>query len=504
MPTPPTPDEEFDAHFRQSLENYPELSADPAAWHSLDAQLDAEMEHRLLRQRVLGGFGGEVLAVLLALGLGLWWAAPAPPRGPVSVASSERPTTTPADRPRATTAPAATKNLAATTVKIEPTSAPGTPLTAESSGRPAALGNRSPPNKTIVLPQVNEPTAGAYRKKSGPLWAAALIKTSPGARPSTPWLNHESPLGLIAKTPGWELPANGTATSRRPLDETATGRTQTGGGKASTAAAPGVEVAASSAARPKPVDPLTMAKGSGRAVPALVPLPAPLAPVALAFVHPTDPLPAPKTRLAGAYRLQLGLVGALELSSVRTGPLTGPGGDLGLHLEYRLAPRWHLGTGYLQAIKRYVASGSDYHPPAKYWTNYLVVNEVWAKCRVVDIPLNLRYDLWQGPTAQVFVSTGLSSLLMRRERYTYDYDVAGQPKAVTWELRNGSTHVLQILNLSAGYERTLGGRWTAQAEPFVKLPLGGVGFGAVRLSSAGMFFSLKYGLLPMPAPPVAQ
>ena len=66
MPTPPTPDEEFDAHFRQGLENYPELSADPAAWYSLDAQLDAEMEHRLLRQRVLGGFGGEVLAVLLA------------------------------------------------------------------------------------------------------------------------------------------------------------------------------------------------------------------------------------------------------------------------------------------------------------------------------------------------------------------------------------------------------------------------------------------------------
>ena len=86
---------------------------------------------------------------------------------------------------------------------------------------------------------------------------------------------------------------------------------------------------------------------------------------------------------------------------------------------------------------------------------------------------------------------------------TYDYaPVYGKPVApYAFEVDNGSRHLLKVLNLSVGYERLLGPRWSVQAEPFVKLPLAGVGYGAVRLRSAGVFFSLRYGLLPVrPAP----
>jgi hypothetical protein len=51
---------------------------------------------------------------------------------------------------------------------------------------------------------------------------------------------------------------------------------------------------------------------------------------------------------------------------------------------------------------------------------------------------------------------------------------------------------LSVVNLSVGYERNLGRRFSWQAEPFLKLPLGGVGFGKVRLGSGGVFVSLKY------------
>ena len=219
-----------------------------------------------------------------------------------------------------------------------------------------------------------------------------------------------------------------------------------------------------------------------------------------------DSLPRRLPLPAVAYRLRLGLMLAPEVSTVRAERLTTPGTNVGLQLEYRLSQRWRLNVAYLRAVKRYVANAGDYHPPDGYWPQNLKLTEVNADCRMIDIPLNLRYDLWQRPTHQVFVSAGLSSLLMRRELYTYDYLEAGQAKRADWELLNGSNHALQILNLSAGYERAVGGRWTVQAEPFVKLPLGGVGFGAVRLSSAGVFFSLKYGLGPQPAamPPAAR
>ncbi len=234
-------------------------------------------------------------------------------------------------------------------------------------------------------------------------------------------------------------------------------------------------------------------------------LPDSLALLALPLARPIDSLNQPKPRpLLSAYRFRLGLVGAPEFSTVRADRLSKPGSSLGVMLEYQLGRRWRVSAGYLYTNKLYVARGTDYTLPAGYTLPHgYVISNVDAACRIVDIPLNLRYDLWQRPRYQLFISAGLSSLLMRREQYTYDYELLyGKPVApYSWELDNGSQHVLKVLNLSAGYERAVGQRWTVQAEPFVKLPLAGVGFGAVRLSSAGVFFSLKYGLLPVhPAP----
>ncbi|WP_345109626.1 hypothetical protein [Hymenobacter algoricola] len=195
-------------------------------------------------------------------------------------------------------------------------------------------------------------------------------------------------------------------------------------------------------------------------------------------------------------RLTVALQYAPELSTVRWASYTAPGSNVGVQLEYRFAPKWRLSAGVLRSVKRYAARGTDYHPPTQYWTNYYTIDEVEATCRITDIPLNLRYDVLQRARAAVFASVGVSSLLMRQEDYRYYYLYKGNPVARSWGLRRGSNHLLSILNLSAGYERTLGGRWAVQAEPFVKIPLGGVGFGKVKLSSAGAFLSLKYALWP--------
>ncbi|AMJ65521.1 hypothetical protein [Hymenobacter sp. PAMC 26628] len=70
----------------------------------------------------------------------------------------------------------------------------------------------------------------------------------------------------------------------------------------------------------------------------------------------------------------------------------------------------------------------------------------------------------------------------------------GQTMTVAAHVVNGSNHVLSVLNFSVGLEQPLGGRWAAQAEPFWQVLLGPVGAGRVRLNSAGVAFSLKYGL----------
>jgi len=117
-----------------------------------------------------------------------------------------------------------------------------------------------------------------------------------------------------------------------------------------------------------------------------------------------------------------------------------------------------------------------------------------GRCTILDVPLNLRYDVLARPRYQVFGSAGLSSLFMQHETYAYDYEYYGQ--LYRWEssFTNKNQHWFSVLNLSAGYERNLGQHWRLQVEPYVKLPLGGVGAGKVRLMSGGVFFGVKYGL----------
>ena len=171
-----------------------------------------------------------------------------------------------------------------------------------------------------------------------------------------------------------------------------------------------------------------------------------------------------------------------------------PGGTVGLVAEYRLTSRLRVRTGVLRSVKRYGARGSDYRPPAGYWTWRIPVDEVDANCRILEIPLDFRYDVRLRPGYSLYASAGLTTLSMRNERYTYHYELNGEYTARTWSYPKGGTQALQMLRVAAGYERNLAPRWVLQAEPFVNIPLNGVGFGQMRLSSTGLLLGIRYGL----------
>ena len=193
-------------------------------------------------------------------------------------------------------------------------------------------------------------------------------------------------------------------------------------------------------------------------------------------------------------RFFIGLVGAPDVSTVRFVSVERPLLNLGLTLEYQLTNRLRLSTGLLRGNKEYYARRQDYD-----WTDYPRAQTrdfdwVEGKCTVLDVPLNLRYDAVVRANARWLGAVGLSSFFMQRENYSYDYREGGVYKI--WDmpgLVNANRHLFSVLNLSAGYERSLGPHWRLQAEPYAKLPLGGVGAGKVKLTSAGVFLGVKYG-----------
>ena len=220
--------------------------------------------------------------------------------------------------------------------------------------------------------------------------------------------------------------------------------------------------------------------------PASAPLPAALTPVA----SPELPLPT----VVRQPRLFLGVVAAPDVSTVKFADVQAPRLNVGLTLEYRLGQRWRVATGLQRSTKAYYARREDYD-----WTNYPRAQTrdfswVDGECTVLDVPLNLRYDAVVRAHGRWFGTAGLSSFFMQRENYSYDYLDSGTTK--NWELPslvNVNHHLFSVLNLSAGYEYSLGTHWRLQAEPYAKVPLAGVGAGKVKLLSGGVYFGLKYG-----------
>jgi len=190
----------------------------------------------------------------------------------------------------------------------------------------------------------------------------------------------------------------------------------------------------------------------------------------------------------------LGVVGAPDVTTVRFAGVESPLPNVGLVLEYRLSNRLSLATGLLRASKRYVARRDDYDWGAYAGRVYQRdFTEVDGSCTVLDVPVNLRYDLLAGPKCRVFGSAGLSSFFMLRERYAYSYTENNTPQLWERTAVNENRHLFRIVNVSVGYEHQLSSHWSLQAEPYAKLPLSGIGAGKVRLSSGGVFLGIRYG-----------
>ena len=146
-----------------------------------------------------------------------------------------------------------------------------------------------------------------------------------------------------------------------------------------------------------------------------------------------------------------------------------------------------LRSGFYVSRKIYTAGASDYHP------YYARVQEIDGDCKVYEIPVTVSYSFSRASNHNWFASTGLSSYLMKRESYGYLYKDPATGNSdyyyKTWNNKN--KHYFSVLNISGGYERIFSKRLSLIVEPYVQVPLSGVGNGKMKLNSAGMLFTVN-------------
>jgi len=159
----------------------------------------------------------------------------------------------------------------------------------------------------------------------------------------------------------------------------------------------------------------------------------------------------------------------------------------GVGVIYSLSKKISLRTGFYAGRKIYAADPDDYHsnytPPAS-------LQKIEANCLVYEIPLNVLYSFPKPKKHNWFVGGGLSSYLMKEETYEYIHkDPWGQIRYYTAHYKNENAHFFSVANLSGGYQYHFSDRFSIMAEPYLKIPLSGVGQGKVHLNSGGILFT---------------
>ena len=163
----------------------------------------------------------------------------------------------------------------------------------------------------------------------------------------------------------------------------------------------------------------------------------------------------------------------------------------GAGIGYQISKRFSIRTGFYAGRKVYTADPGDYHPPNNFWGYYPNLENIEANCKVYDIPITVDYTISSNKKQSWFASVGISSLLMKEEKYDYYFKPNYSPTYITYTktIDNQNKHYFSVLNLSGGYKRVINKNISLQAEPYLKIALDGVGYGKVKLNSGGVLFS---------------
>ncbi|HOX81481.1 MAG TPA: hypothetical protein PLS08_00525 [Chryseolinea sp.] len=163
------------------------------------------------------------------------------------------------------------------------------------------------------------------------------------------------------------------------------------------------------------------------------------------------------------------------------------GVNYGLVLEYFMNKNLSLSAGAIWSRKYYSAEDVDY--------NGYHADRAYGDCRMWDIPINANYYFTPEKRYSFFASAGFSSYLMNEENYEYEVDTPYGTRTYYSTVTKENNEWFKMLNLSVGFQKQLNDQLVIQVEPFIKVPLAGVGDGNISLASLGSFFSLRYNFL---------
>jgi hypothetical protein len=191
-------------------------------------------------------------------------------------------------------------------------------------------------------------------------------------------------------------------------------------------------------------------------------------------------------------RFYAGLMGGIDATTIKFQKIENAGYDLGVLLGYKFNKKWSIETGLFRDKKFYYSEGEYFNTSKIYMPPNSEISSVEGNCIMWEIPVSVRYNFKASDKHTWFATGGVSSYFMKKENYSYDYyyPTTGQSSYYDHSYESSSKHLFAVIQISGGYTHRLGKAVDLRIEPYVKIPVRGVGIGSMPFQSAGVHIGI--------------
>jgi hypothetical protein len=209
-------------------------------------------------------------------------------------------------------------------------------------------------------------------------------------------------------------------------------------------------------------------------------------------VAETSPVKQPEKKAGKPQKFYVGIITGLSVTSIKGQKASDPGLDLGILAGYNINAHFAVEAGAFSTRKYYYSDGSYYDKSKIYMPVNSKLTMVTGNCRMIEIPVSLRYNFNLKGRSTWLATAGISNYLMKKEDYDYTYFYYTGNYSATYHktYKNASKDWLAVFQVSAGKQFTLGTMASLRVEPYLQLPLRGVGYGKLPLTSYGLRIGL--------------
>jgi hypothetical protein len=203
-------------------------------------------------------------------------------------------------------------------------------------------------------------------------------------------------------------------------------------------------------------------------------------------------------RLAYHPQFALSILAAPDVNGVGSSFQQGKvGTNEGLLFSAGISKKFTITTGAIYSDKPYITGFANYHTGYQFGVNPV---DVTADCRMLDIPLNIGYQVYNKHQNKISVGTGLSSYIMLSQTFQFNYSSAYNTGPAQFNAPGVDKYFFGVLNLNATYQHQVNSKVGYSIQPYMKLPLTNIGYSQVKLQTTGVAIGLTWNINSLPKP----